>query len=95
MALAEAPSAVAAPDPWLGWRACNRKATDCACEQELAALEAEAEAQALQEQQRRSAPFPPRSDANSRGGDSISLNDGASQAERAMVRRAYVFQRTG
>ena len=76
---------MAAPEPWLGWRACNGKATSRACEQELAALEAEADAQALQEQRWRSAPSPPRSNANSRGGDSISLNDGASQAERAMV----------
>ena len=65
---------------------CARGRHNCGCEQELAALEAEAEAQALEEQHRRSAPSPPRSNTPSRGGDHISLNDGASQAERAMVR---------
>lgn len=64
---------------------CARGQHNGGCEQELAALEAEAEAQALEEQHRRSAPSPPRSNTPSRGGDPISLNDGASQAERAMV----------
>ncbi len=45
----------------------------------------EAEEQALQEQQRRSAALPQGASANARNGDSISLSDGTSAAERAMV----------
>ena len=43
----------------------------------------EAEEQVLQEQQRRSAALPQRAGAHN--GDSISLSDGTSAAERAMV----------
>ena len=45
----------------------------------------EAEEQALQEQQRRSAALPQGAGAHARNGDSISLSDGTSAAERDMV----------
>ena len=44
----------------------------------------------MQEQQRRSAAPPQRASAHTRGGDPISLSDGASSAERAMVRHMEV-----
>ncbi|CAL5219363.1 g1182 [Coccomyxa viridis] len=60
--------------------------------EELAALEVEAEEQVLQEQQRRSAALPQGAGAHARNGDSISLSDGTSAAERDMAEAEQVAQ---